>query len=322
MNFESIRQIVESRIFSVEYTTVTGDTLQSIADDNNKTLEDVQRLNPEFSNFSTNPIINFATETDGAFNNTRITGFTEDYLVTGDNAITELRFSNHDNQVIPNGEVVFSGNRVQLRAGDNDSTLSEKVSRWISLINGESTLGFTVKDLGDNTIELVAKDPAVNEIQNGSLTVSSSFSTNSFGATIVYSLESGLVLSLGSTLSFPTFLESRDFTQPSSGNWAVLFIDDSTVVGREFANTNGLRSAGSVRLKLYAPRNAGTRLVRTMADELNAILSYTAGSALSDGSSAGGTLLMKAGSLTRVSDDEDGSLSYNLDYIYDYYTSA
>ena len=119
-------------------------------------------------------------------------------------------------------------------------------------------------------------------------------------------------------MPFEIFLEGRDFVQPTN-NWAVLFISDSTVVAREFGNTSkGLRSSGSVRFKLYAPRNAGTKLIREMADHLNSIFSYTTGDSDTNN---GGALFMKAGSLTKVSDDDDGKLSYNLDYIYDYYTS-
>ena len=122
----------------------------------------------------------------------------------------------------------------------------------------------------------------------------------------------------GPNISFPMFVEGRQFKQPTNGNWGVLIIEDAAVVGRTFSGNHAERRSGSVRIKLYAPHGSGTRLIRTMADELSTFLNYTSGD---NSTGNGGTLFMKSGSLKRVSDDEDGYLSYNLDYIYDYYTS-
>ena len=119
--------------------------------------------------------------------------------------------------------------------------------------------------------------------------------------------------------SFPLFVEGRQFVQPTNDNFAILSILDSVSVGREFGNAKGgRRRSGSTRLKLYAPHGTGTKIIRDMADELDVILAYTAGDS---NTGNGGTLFMKAGSLTQVSENTDGFLEYNLDYIYDYYTS-
>ena len=119
--------------------------------------------------------------------------------------------------------------------------------------------------------------------------------------------------------SFPLFVEGRQFVQPTNDNFAILSIQDAVSVGRGFGNTKGgRRRSGSTRLKLYAPHGTGTKVVRDMADELDVILAYTAGDS---NTGNGGTLFMKAGSLRQVSENTDGFLEYNLDYIYDYYTS-
>ena len=119
-------------------------------------------------------------------------------------------------------------------------------------------------------------------------------------------------------ISFDIFREGVQFKQPSGKGWGVLSINDAIVVGRTFSNSHSERQSGSVRVKLYSPHGSGTIEIRKMADELSTFLSYTAGD---DSTGNGGTLFMKSGSLTRVSDDEDGYLSYNLDYIYDYYNN-
>ena len=119
--------------------------------------------------------------------------------------------------------------------------------------------------------------------------------------------------------SFPIFLEGRQFVQPLNSKFAILTIDDSVSVGREFGNAKGgRRRSGSVRIKLYAPHGTGTKIIRDMADELDEFLAYTAGDS---NTGNGGTFFMKSGSLRQVSENTDGFLEYNLDYIYDYYTS-
>ena len=117
---------------------------------------------------------------------------------------------------------------------------------------------------------------------------------------------------------FPLFLEGRQFTQPTT-KFSILLIQDASSVGREFGNVkNARRQSGSVRIKLYAPHGSGTKIVRDMADQFDDVLAYTAGDSNTGNS---GTLFMKAGSLRQVSEDNDGFLDYNLDYIYDYYTT-
>ena len=80
--------------------------------------------------------------------------------------------------------------------------------------------------------------------------------------------------------------------------------------------TTGNRESGSIRIKLYAPHGQGTRVIRDMATELS-FLNYSRGNEGIDGMV--GDLFLKNGRLTMVSDDDDGYLHFNLDYIYDYY---
>ena len=56
-----------------------------------------------------------------------------------------------------------------------------------------------------------------------------------------------------------------------------------------------------------------------MADELDDYLAYSGGDS---NTGNGGTLFMKDGNLTRISSEDDGRLTYNLDYIYDYYYTS
>ena len=316
--YESIRQIVESRLFAASIASVAGDTRESIVTASNTTASRLNSINSNL-NFITHPTITFNSNGLDVFNVTEVLGFPQGFLVTNTLTTTSLAFSNGRGPTIPAG-LQFSGNGVRIVLEDADDTIpiEQKVVKWVDLINAESTLGFTATGLG-RSITLITK----------SITATSSIlsiGTDSFGAsTLVDGIPVGTRVIIGTGLSFPLFLESRDFTQPTTGdkNWGVLFLNSSSVVGREFGNVQkGLKTSGSIRIKIYAPRNAGTKLIRTMADNLNGILSYSAGSVIADGTSAGGTLLVRPGVLSRVSDDDDGFLSYNLDYIYDYYTSS
>jgi hypothetical protein len=116
-------------------------------------------------------------------------------------------------------------------------------------------------------------------------------------------------------ISFPIFLEGRKVKIPTGKTWGILIIDDSNNIGIQFGDIAS-RKSGAIRIKMFAPHGSGTKIIRDMADELNEIMKYTSGD--SD-TGNGGTLFIKNGSLRRVSDDDDGYLSYNLDYIYDYY---
>ena len=135
--------------------------------------------------------------------------------------------------------------------------------------------------------------------------------------------------------SFPIYLEGRPtnsaVTDSTDGKWAVLTIDDGASVGRAFGavrtDTGTTRpklvrtslDSGTVRLKLFAPFGTGTKIIRDMADELDDYLAYSGGDS---GTGNGGTLFMKDGNLTRISSEDDGRLTYNLDYIYDYYYTS
>jgi len=94
-----------------------------------------------------------------------------------------------------------------------------------------------------------------------------------------------------------------------------LIIDDANSIGQQFGSIGG-RDSGAIRIKLFYPNGQGTKPIRDMADEVNSFLSYTDGNTCTNNV---GTLFIRSGSLRRVSDDEDGYLHYNLDFMYDYY---
>lgn len=113
-----------------------------------------------------------------------------------------------------------------------------------------------------------------------------------------------------------TFLEGRQFLQPTEGSWVVLMIDDSASALQGFQQ-DLRKTSGMIRFKIFTQHGDGTKRVRDIADTLNDALSYSAGNnGLSEG-----TLYIRAGSLRKVTDDDNGYLSYVLDLTYDYYTS-
>jgi hypothetical protein len=120
-------------------------------------------------------------------------------------------------------------------------------------------------------------------------------------------------------LSFPMFMEGRQVNTPNGSNWGMLFVADSINIRTEFGGSfdTGNRESGSIRIKLFAPHGDGTRLIREMATELSSFLNYSTGSEGISGIE--GNLFLKNGKLTMVSEDDDGYLHFNLDYIYDYY---
>jgi hypothetical protein len=122
------------------------------------------------------------------------------------------------------------------------------------------------------------------------------------------------------TISFPVYLEGREFDQPTGSNWAVMFISESSNLKDEFNSdlTEGNLVSGSIRFKLYSPHGSGSKAIRGMADELNGFLNYSSGNEGISGVT--GNLQLRNGNLTPVSDDDDGYLQYNLDYIFNYYT--
>ena len=315
MTFESTRQIIESRIFGAQQSVVSQrlETLTELATRAGVTESNLIALNP---NIPTDILLKVTSNSiNGNNDEIKLATFATGLLLPSTSAADNLVFINSFGSSTPGVDVV--GTRFLLvKATANNLTASQKVAEWIDFINADTTLGFTAEAdvVGGNgiIIKLIGTSVSVDDL---TLSTTQGFAAN---FSDVISEGTNIILDDNDT-SFSVFLESRDFTQPVNGKWGVLFINDSAVVGREFGNTSGLRSSGSVRFKLYAPRNAGTKVVRDMADELNNLLNYTAGDT---GTNAGGTLLMRPGSLTRVSDNEDGSISYNLDYIYDYYTST
>ena len=276
-------------------------------------------LNPTYLDFPTSVIITVtANSTANSNDELKVEGWAAGELVPSTPALTSLVFTNSFNS----GTGSFtSGEFFIIKARSETITVQEKISDWVTVINGiGNDLSIKAVAIGTDSFMLYPNDKDAYNIQDESLYIDTS-GAGTFIATLDHVNDTGVVYVLfKNPVSFEVFLEGR-VVQPAatSENWAVLLISDSAVVGREFGNTSkGLRSSGSIRFKLYAPRNAGTKQIREMADELNLTYNYTTGD--SD-TTNGGTLFIKAGSLSKVSDDEDGKLSYNLDYIYDYYTS-
>lgn len=121
-------------------------------------------------------------------------------------------------------------------------------------------------------------------------------------------------------LSFSVFLEGREYKICNGSNWAILSIAESNSLRAEFNGSyeQGNMDSGSIRFQLYAPFGDGSRLIREMADELNSFLNYSNGNEGISG--IPGFLRLKNGKLSMASQDNDGYLHYNLDYIFDYYT--
>ena len=311
MSFESTRQIIESRVFVGPGTVATQrlETLAQFATRNGVTEAEVTLLNPIIPT----DILLRVTQNSTVGNNdeVKIQVFPTGTLVPGTPAADNLVFINSFGSLT--GVDIVGTRFLIIKASSNTNSVAVKIQEWVTAISSVTDLGFTAEAAGTDGIIIKLTDTSIS-VDDLALSTTANYVAE-FSDVIAEG--TNLILDDNDT-SFSIFLESRDFTQPVNGKWAVLFINDSAVVGREFGNTSGLRSSGSVRFKLYAPRNAGTKVVRDMADELTNLLNYTAGDT---GTNAGGTLLIKPGSLTRVSDNEDGSISYNLDYIYDYYSS-
>ena len=335
--FEAVRQIVEARLFGVsidrgQQTFTTGtvggipgtgadsfDNIRTVSTFSGLSTATLVNLNPTYLDFPTSVIITVtANSTANSNDELKVEGWAAGELVPSTPALTSLVFTNSFNS----GTGSFtSGEFFVIKARSETITVQEKISDWVTVINGiGNDLSIKAVAIGTDSFMLYPNDKDAYNIQDESLYIDTS-GAGTFMATLDHVNDTGVVYVLfKNPVSFEVFLEGR-VVQPAatSENWAVLLISDSAVVGREFGNTSkGLRSSGSVRFKLYAPRNAGTKLIREMADELDLTYSYTTGDSDTNN---GGTLFIKAGSLSKVSDDEDGKLSYNLDYIYDYYTS-
>ena len=322
MSFEAVRQIVESRLFGISvaqqtFTTGDLDNIRTASAFSGLSTATLVGLNSTYLDFPTDALITVTGNSTGASNDEiKITGWNAGDLRPGETILTSLVFTNSFGDAA--GVRTFAEFLI-ITTGSDISSIEDKITDWVGVINDSTNnFGIRAEAVGTDSFRLIPLDRAADNIQDGSLSIDTS-GPGTFVAAIDFVNTSGetYILSVGS-MPFEIFLEGRDFVQPAN-NWAVLFVSDSAVVGREFGNTSkGLRSSGSVRFKLYASRNAGTKLIREMADQLDLIFSYTTGDSDTNN---GGSLFMKAGSLTKVSDDDDGKLSYNLDYIYDYYTT-
>tara|TARA_R110001592_G_scaffold112223_1_gene310237 strand:+ start:158 stop:721 length:564 start_codon:yes stop_codon:yes gene_type:complete len=120
------------------------------------------------------------------------------------------------------------------------------------------------------------------------------------------------------------FRNGTSFKQPNTGNFIVMFIEDAGHSNVTFGDRQG-KASGVLKFRINVPEgeNQSTRTARLIADAINLRMGMTSGSASDDarfaGSKVGGTLFMGEGSLRTVSDNEDGYLVYDLDFIYDYY---
>jgi hypothetical protein len=119
------------------------------------------------------------------------------------------------------------------------------------------------------------------------------------------------------TFTFDFFVEGRQFKQPTNKSWVVVSVMDAGSAMTGFY-VDHRKTSGTARFKIFVKHGQGTKGVRTIADTINQIMSYTAGDS---NTNHGGTLSIGAGSLRKISDDDNGFLSYVLDFPYDYYTS-
>lgn len=114
------------------------------------------------------------------------------------------------------------------------------------------------------------------------------------------------------------------FEQPNTGNYVVLFIADAGHANTTFGDRKG-KASGVLKFRINVPegQHQSTRNARLIADAINLRMGMTSGSASDDARFSngiiGGTLFIGEGSLRLVSDNEDGYLVYDLDFIYDYY---
>jgi len=114
----------------------------------------------------------------------------------------------------------------------------------------------------------------------------------------------------------PVFLESREITQPTGQDWIVMSIDDAASAVQSFTGDRRV-SGGVVVFTVYCPHGSGTKRVREIADAIDSVMSFSAGSNGIDSSSS---LYCQAGSINRISEDENGYLSYKVMFSYKLYT--
>ena len=320
--FDAVRQIIESRLLSLSGssydTTVSdspdGETLTSIVNKNPpvRDIANLKVLNPTYTTFQNDLLITFGSNDTVSGSGINVIGFPSEFLVPGNSALFALAIHNGVSSSPP---VDTFAEFLVIRTADQNATLEVKITSWIDAINGVGDLGFTADEVvGSDSIRIIPKTRAGSFLAE-SLSVGR---TDGFNISIDYNYIPPRTWVIVAR-EFPLFLEGRQFTQPTNARFSVLLIQDAASVGREFGNVkNARRQSGSVRVKLYAPHGTGTKIVRDMADQFDDVLAYTAGDSDTGNS---GTLFMKAGSLRQVSENNDGFLEYNLDYIYDYYTT-
>ena len=315
--FDAVRQIVESRLLNLggeTYDSVDLDTLASIVTRNPpvRDIANLQVLNPTYQSFNNDLLITFGSNDPVSGAGINVIGFPSEFLVPGNTALTALAIHNGDSSSPP---VDTYSEFLVIRTDDRNATLEVKITSWVTAMNSATDLGFTTTKVGNDSIRITPKTRATSSFLAESLSI---------GRTDGFAISANHIYLPPITWvivdrEFPLFLEGRQFTQPTNSKFSILMIQDASVIGREFGNVKDARKhSGTIRVRLYAPHGTGTKIVRDMADSLDSVLAYTAGDS-STGNS--GTLFMRAGSLRQVSENTDGFLEYNLDYIYDYYTS-
>ena len=322
---DSIRKIVENRLVSIggdSYITEAGDTISDIVNKNPKARDvaNLKLLNPTYTTFENDLIITFITNNLSPNSGINISGFTGGFLRPSETVLTSLAFHNTRTDGIA-GFDTFN-EFLAVRNSSPTANIGDKVDSWVSEINKENNdsgapeLGFTAEKFGTNSIRIIPKDRINNAFEVDTLSLTRNDFVDASIDHVYLPPQEWIIVDR----KFPLFLEGRQFTPPTNESFAILMIQDAATVGREFGTLLNTRlRTGTVRLKLYAPFGTGTKIVRDMADQFDSVLSYTAGDSMTG---VGGTLFMKAGSLSQVAENSNGFLEYNLDYIYDYYTSA
>jgi len=120
------------------------------------------------------------------------------------------------------------------------------------------------------------------------------------------------------------YRNGTSFQQPNNGNYVVMYVEDAGHANTTFGERHG-KASGVLKFRINVPEgeNQSTRNVRLIADAINLRMGMTSGSTSDDarfsGGEIGGTLFIGEGSLRSISNNEDGYLVYDLDFIYDYY---
>ena len=124
--------------------------------------------------------------------------------------------------------------------------------------------------------------------------------------------------------SVKVYRNGTSFKQPNKDPFVVSFVEDAGHSNITFGDRQG-KASGVLKFRINVPegKNKSPRQIREIADAINLRMGLTAGSASSDArftsGNIGGTLYIGEGSLRKISDNENGYLVYDLDFIYDYY---